>query len=321
MTKNLVIIPEQNSRLLNTRARSWAFTINNHTFEDLSHMLDNMDADYWCFGFEHEKDDKGVSTPHLQGYAQWKTTSIRFSYIKNIIPRAHIEKAIKPANVNITYCSKEGDFYEFGKRPSQGARQDLTDVRVCLETQPIDVVSRDHFNTFLKYGKMMMTYQYLQQQDRTEPPIVEWVFGPTGSGKSSYAYSKSQSVYFKDHTQWWDGYTQQNVIVIDDFDTRWPFRDLLKLLDRYPYQGQIKGGYVKINSPNIIITCDRTMEQLYKKILTRHELAQLKRRISKEFLIDNRGEYKKADADEIIEADNVEDYDVDIDSDGNFIKE
>jgi len=31
---------------------------------------------------------------------------------------------------------------------------------------------------------------------------------------------------------------------------------LLKLCDRYKYSGQVKGGFVKINSPFIFITCE-----------------------------------------------------------------
>jgi len=53
---------------------------------------------------------------------------------------------------------------------------------------------------------------------------------------------------------------------------------LLRLLDKYPYQGQIKGGYVKINS-NIIITCEFPPEYFWKG----NELAQITRRINKIF--------------------------------------
>ena len=80
----------------------------------------------------------------------------------------------------------------------------------------------------------------------------------------------------KDGTPWWDGYTNQDVILIDDFDGKWPFRDLLRLLDRYPYQGQIKGGYVKINSPHIYITCEFPPADIYQP---GNELNQIIRRL------------------------------------------
>lgn len=75
---------------------------------------------------------------------------------------------------------------------------------------------------------------------------------------------------------WWDGYEQQEAIIIDDFDGKWPYRDLLRLLDRYPYQGQYKGGYVKINSPYIYITCEYSPSFFWRG----NEFAQIHRRLS-----------------------------------------
>jgi len=65
-----------------------------------------------------------------------------------------------------------------------------------------------------------------------------------------------ENIYSKDNTPWWDGYRQQQVIMIDDFEDDIPYRTLLKMIDRYQYQGQIKGGYVHINSPQMVITCE-----------------------------------------------------------------
>lgn len=98
---------------------------------------------------------------------------------------------------------------------------------------------------------------------------------------------KHKTYYIKDGTQWWDEYEQQEAIIIDDFDGKWPFRDLLRLLDRYPYQGQFKGGYVPINSPFIYITCEHPPDWFWgpmaKAPLTgdrsANELAQMLRRI------------------------------------------
>jgi len=74
---------------------------------------------------------------------------------------------------------------------------------------------------------------------------------------------------------WWDGYEQQEAIIIDDFDGKWPYRDLLRLLDRYPYQGQFKGGYFKVNSPYIYITCEFAPSYFWQG----NEYAQVFRRL------------------------------------------
>lgn len=294
------------------RSRSWIFVINNYTFQDIHGLLSNMDADYFIFGFE----EGTGGTPHIQGYAQWKSGTKRLSELKKMLPRAHFEVAVGNFEQNYMYCKgyhkgklkaeTENEYYEFGEAPCQGKRTDLMDIKEDLDNYGLKYVSENHFLPFLRYGKMMTQYVSLNKfEDRREPPIVEWVYGGTGTGKTRYAFSKSSSVYMKDYTKWWDGYEQQEVIIIDDFDRLWPFRDLLRLLDRYPYQGQIKGGYVKINSKYIIITCDRSIEELYRGYLTPNEIAQLKRRICREFEIKNNIhiDYKNAPKTELCDKD------------------
>ncbi|KAK8815287.1 hypothetical protein WA158_003499 [Blastocystis sp. Blastoise] len=119
---------------------------------------------------------------------------------------------------------------------------------------------------------------------RTKKPKVIYVWCPTCVGKTRFATQLAAALggtyYIKDSTQWWDGYTFNDVIIIDDFDGHWPFRDLLCILDRYKYRGQYKGGYVNINSPFIVITCDRPLDQAYNNPpLDAIKLAQLKRRV------------------------------------------
>lgn len=89
---------------------------------------------------------------------------------------------------------------------------------------------------------------------------------------------KHASHYIKDNNKWWDGYKQEEAIIIDDYEANeWSYRDLLRLLDRYKYQGQTKGGYVKINSPFIYICSEFSPDQLW----TDNKLAQITRRIDK----------------------------------------
>lgn len=271
---------------LKKKSRRWLFTINNYT-EECIKQVELLDAEYLIYGFEVCPTTK---TPHIQGYCQYRKTSRTLSEMKKRLPRAHLEIAKGSPEANIQYCKgylkgklkadEENKWIERGDPPRQGKRNDLERAQKDLDKMDLAEFSQKHFSTYVKFHKGLEKYKYVQMKHRIEQPIVEWIYGPTGVGKSKYAYNKGESFYCKDHTIWWDGYEQQEVIVIDDFDTRWPFRDLLKLLDRYPYQGQIKGGYVKINSKYILITCDRSPKDLYKGILTDHEFSQLERRIT-----------------------------------------
>jgi hypothetical protein len=59
----------------------------------------------YCIG--KEVGEKG--TPHLQGYIEFKAPRT-WQTIKNLLPRAHIEKARGTRKQNIAYCSKEKNF-------------------------------------------------------------------------------------------------------------------------------------------------------------------------------------------------------------------
>jgi len=105
-----------------TRNRAWCFTINNYTFEEMDACI-NLPVEYKVFGFEVGK--KG--TPHIQGYL-YHNDRISMKQLKKSIPRAHLEKAKGSPQQNYDYCTKDGEFYEFGNLPVKGKRTDLDKV-------------------------------------------------------------------------------------------------------------------------------------------------------------------------------------------------
>lgn len=54
--------------------------------------------------------------------------------------------------------------------------------------------------------------------------------------------------------QWFDGYLNQPIVIVDDFRGEYPLPLLLKLLDRYPMQVPIKGGFVNWCPKKVYIT-------------------------------------------------------------------
>jgi hypothetical protein len=111
-----------------------------------------------------------------------------------------------------------------------------------------------------------MSSEIVSSKEQTCPleiskrPIVEWRWGRSGTGKTEGVYKKHgyHNVYSKDGTRFWDGYEQEDAILIDDFDghTFPKGQDLLKLLNSMSYMGQCKKrGFSQINSQFIYITC------------------------------------------------------------------
>ena len=133
-----------------SRHRSYCFTINNYTTKDLDMLLD-VYAKYFCFGFEVGKD----KTPHIQGYIQYYAAR-SFNAIKKDIPRAHIEISKGSPIQNIEYCSKDGEFYEFGDRPTEGGK---------VTYEQIDAAMKDPHNNATIIRQYSKTYEQIKQLD------------------------------------------------------------------------------------------------------------------------------------------------------------
>lgn len=119
------------SDLINmSRHRAWTFTINNDTFDDLSRFHDYEYFTYLIFGFERGE-KKG--TRHIQGYCVCHQPQSRKTLSK-IFPRACLEAAKGTAQHNYTYCTKEGDFYEYGTLPSPGRRTDIDSLVTMISS-------------------------------------------------------------------------------------------------------------------------------------------------------------------------------------------
>jgi len=75
-------------------------------------------------------------------------------------------------------------------------------------------------------------------------------------------------VYYLDlsgDTVWWDGYTGQKCVVIEEFYGQMKIGYLLKLLDRYPMQVQTKGSYVPFLAEVIFFTSNEHPRMWYGK--------------------------------------------------------
>lgn len=287
-------LPEFKPSKDNTRSRGWFMTIHRviyhaDTKKHLKKLLRECVYTYTngygnaYFVWQLEKGDE-THKKHIQAFIYSPIQRSKI-YTSNHFYNAHVEV---PRSIYhcIEYCQKERTRYKFGPyiwgekfKPQQGKRSDLDEVtkEIVNDNKPLSLIATESSSTFVKYHKGLTALKNELMTHRTERPKVVWVWGKAGTGKSKYCTDQHKDkFYIKDGTQWWDGYEQQEAIIIDDFDGHWPYRDFLRLLDIYPYQGQIKGGYVKINSPYIYITCEHHPKKIWDK---ENELNQVTRRL------------------------------------------
>ena len=93
--------------------------------------------------------------------------------------------------------------------------------------------------------------------------------GAPGTGKTSHAYTDDPWLFRLSPPSsvggpvWWDGYSGQRTILIDDFDGWIPYRTFLQVTDVYPLTLPVKGGFVYADYSLIIITSNFPHDQWF----------------------------------------------------------
>lgn len=108
--------------------------------------------------------------------------------------------------------------------------------------------------------------------------FVYW--GPTGTGKSRRAWSEAGLDAFpKDpRTKFWCGYRGHEHVVIDEFRGDIAIGHLLRWLDRYPVNVEIKGSSTVLKANSFWITSNLSPEQWYPDV-DAETFAALRRRL------------------------------------------
>lgn len=200
---------------------------------------------------------------HLQGYSELKD-SVRIPAFQKMtgLIGAHCEKRKGTREEAREYCMKsatriEGPF-EVGewKEGGQGKRTDLDEVAKMVKDKKPIVEIADTFPTqFIKFHRGIEKLHFTLNRPVKMKPNVYWIHGPSGVGKTKLAYERSPNAYWKmNGNKWWDGYDGSSDVIIDDFKGDLEFAYLLRILDRYPINVEVKGGTIHFNPQNIYIT-------------------------------------------------------------------
>lgn len=260
-----------------TRSRGWCFTVNNYTDAHIE-QLRALDVEYLVFGREVAP---STGTQHLQCYVYFKSART-FAQIKKLLPEGvHIEKANGDAAANFTYCSKEGNFEERGTRPSQGKRTDVDKIRDLVKAgatiQQIADVAPSY--QALKFGQTLLA---IAPNTKLRLDLrVKWFYGPTGTHKTRTAYEEATAIgdtwISSRNLKWWDGYTGQPCVIIDDMRGDFcTFHEMLRILDIYPLRLEFKGGSVAAAYTHVWITSALPPTALWQTV---EDKGQLLRRI------------------------------------------
>jgi len=207
--------------------------------------------------------------------------------IKMIKPR-HVEACKGTAEDNIKYCSKDAKvLVERGLRPSQGKRTDIeaivTDIR---EGMTVDDIAIDNPVAFHQYGRTFLKVEDITLRSKFRSWMTKglWLFGPTGVGKSHRAFEgfKPETHYvLPDDNGWWDGYTGQETVILNDFRGSVSYGLMLQLVDKWPVTVKRRGREpVPFLAKRVIVTSSLHPTAVYNNLNASDGIEQLLRRFT-----------------------------------------
>lgn len=228
---------------------------------------------------------------HLQGYAEF-SSPIRITGCKKWIgdPGAHCEKRRGTREEAKEYCMKkesqvEGP-WELGEwETCPGKRNDLADIKEMIKEGKNDRdIAEAYPGQFIRYHRGIKTLRETYNEEWSEyfrniEVIILW--GPPGVGKTRYAYdtygiSNVYKITQPESQLWWDGYNAKPILLIDDFYGWITKNKMLSILDIYPLQIPIKGGFTWAAWNTVIITSNTDPEKWYSDGLGQAFLRRIK---------------------------------------------
>lgn len=258
-------------------SKYWCFTLNNpELYGPLPATWNSLGNKLTLLVYQYEIGQN--NTEHIQGYVEFQSRK-KLSTLKKINAAVHWEKRQGNREQAIAYCTKEATRkpntvpYQWPENLPKSGDSDKTDEYEVIKKKiqngvSLKEVADDHFRVFLRSNRALKEYEALCKPARTEKTIVIVIYGPTGTGKSKWCHTHFPSAYWKSKNEWWDHYNGQDCVVIDEFYGWFKYDYFLRLLDRYPFITEYKGGSKDFNSKLIIITSNKNPNEWYKKFDT-----------------------------------------------------
>jgi len=265
--------------------------------------------------------EKGESgTVHLQGYLELGVPK-RLKAIKQIpgLEKAHFERRLGTREQARDYCrkadSRERGPFEHGNWDvgGQGRRSDLASVVESVKAgKTLKEVSEEFPTQMIKYHRGITVLRNLTLGTRNWKSMVTLLYGAPGVGKSHWCSvsTEEKSVCWlpalKRDAVWFDGYDGQEILIVDDYRGEIEFSMLLRLLDKFPLQVPVKGGFSQMLAKEIWITTNMDPRSWYNYSESKPISALVRRiekflvfRAFKEYLLCNDYEHFCASVDEL----------------------
>jgi len=221
------------------------------------------------------------------GYCHWQImvafkSKQSLNGVRQTFGNCHAE--LSRSSAATAYCQKEetaieGTQFEYGAKPfSRNVKVEWESVWSAAQSGDLSRIPANvrvvNYRTIRAIGS-----DYSRATGMERECLVFW--GKTGTGKSRRAWDEAgMDAYCKDpRTKFWDGYQDEENVVIDEFRGGIDISHLLRWLDRYPVRVEIKGASKPLKAKKIWITSN-ICPTVWYPMLDEETLSALMRRLT-----------------------------------------
>jgi hypothetical protein len=267
---------------VNMKSRLWCFTNFDLEFDYDKYLADTT-ALYLAVGREVCPKSK---REHDQGWVYFEGQRGSIKQVAKQLGGCHVEMCKGNIDQQEDYCSKDGKYREFGVKPRPGARTDLDGVRddIMKGTRSVDEICVESPALYHQYGRTLHKLEdiALRAKHRTWMTAGIWYWGASGAGKSHRAFQDfdpRRCYVFPNDGGWWDGYSGQETVIINEFRGGIPYSELLDLCDKWPKSVRRRGREpVPFLAQRLIVTSVLRPDEVYSGLAENDSLEQLYRR-------------------------------------------
>lgn len=292
----------------NEKVNSWCFTDFSTTNPNELFQTDALSEHVKAASYQIERCPR-TNRLHFQGWIYLNRSQRRRWVSAHIFKgQPHLEKARGDPASNLQYTTKEetrepgqnsGPYYHPDidtvirfTRTNQGRRTDLEAIAASIEGRDVNEllsIADNHGGAYIRYHRGIQNLWNLRssaEASTTDRDLeVHIIWGDPGVGKTRRVYEEHGygNVYrlFSYSPEWWDGYSGQKVLLLDDFYGQLPLSRMLNILDRYPLQVSIKASSTWARYTKVYITSNTNWTDWYRTaFLNPRSKAAFRRRIT-----------------------------------------
>ena len=236
-----------------------------------------------------------TGTAHIQGAILLNEERSKFQ-TQRTIGKCYVTEPRGNVQSQVDYCTKGGDFTEWGPRPSDlewpvVVDMDWKSIRKAAEdgdwAAVPDEVACTRINSLVTLHNLSKRAKW-EVEDLGDGPWGVYVWGPPGVGKSYWVRQEYKDLMVRGGDAWWDGYTGQEYVLFDDFDREQYLKiggqKIKTLVDRYPYPAKFRHrGEIMIRPKLIVFTSNYSPQYVFgeewKNMERRFEVKEIKEKM------------------------------------------